>query len=160
MTGQWDSFFTTEVGAAAALTGLVFVALSINLARIMQLPALVGRAAEALLLLVQPVAFGLTLLAPYGHVVTGVMTLFFGVAFAATLTVLLTRGWPPAGDPIRRQYRVRAVFVAASVAGELVGSALLVGGSSASFGWIGFGALACVAVGIVDAWVLLVEILR
>lgn len=38
-------------GASGALVGLVFVALSINLARILALPSVPGRAAETILLL-------------------------------------------------------------------------------------------------------------
>ena len=54
MAGSWESFFIAQVGAAAALAGLVFVALSINLRQVVSSPILVGRAAEALLLLVTP----------------------------------------------------------------------------------------------------------
>jgi hypothetical protein len=34
----WENFLIAEVGASAALLGLVFVAISINLARIISLP--------------------------------------------------------------------------------------------------------------------------
>jgi hypothetical protein len=43
---------------------------------------------------------------------------------------------------------------------ELIGAILLLSGSSSTFGWIGFGALGGVAIGMLDSWVLLVEILR
>jgi hypothetical protein len=50
MTGvTWESFFIAQVGASAALTGLIFVALSINLDKVMQSPQLIGRAGEALM---------------------------------------------------------------------------------------------------------------
>jgi hypothetical protein len=42
----WDNFFVAEVGAAAALSGLLFVAVSINLTRILAIPHLPARAAE------------------------------------------------------------------------------------------------------------------
>ena len=48
---EWDSFFVAEVGAAAALTGLLFVAVSNNLDRILQFPKLPSRAAETMSLL-------------------------------------------------------------------------------------------------------------
>jgi hypothetical protein len=47
----WNNFLVSELGAAAALTGLLFVAVSINLARILQFSHLPTRAAEALLAL-------------------------------------------------------------------------------------------------------------
>ncbi len=46
--GQWSAFFAAQVGAAAALAGLVIVAISINIARILSHPLLPGRAAETL----------------------------------------------------------------------------------------------------------------
>ena len=48
---DWSNFFVAEVGAAAALTGLVMVAVSINLAQVLAVPTLPGRAAETLFLL-------------------------------------------------------------------------------------------------------------
>ncbi len=43
MTG-WENFFVAEVGASAALAGLIFVGVSINLNRILSLPRLPDRA--------------------------------------------------------------------------------------------------------------------
>jgi hypothetical protein len=40
--GDWETFFAAQVGASAALAGLVFVALSINLKEILDLPGLPG----------------------------------------------------------------------------------------------------------------------
>ena len=48
--GSWADFFSAELGAAAALTGLVIVGISINIARILAEPGLPGRAAETLVL--------------------------------------------------------------------------------------------------------------
>src|SRR5579863_10497108 len=48
----WANFFVAEVGAAAALSGLIIVAISINLQRILSFPQLPGRAAEMLIMLV------------------------------------------------------------------------------------------------------------
>ncbi len=48
--GAWTDFFVAELGAAAALTGLVIVGISINVARILADPGLPGRAAETLVL--------------------------------------------------------------------------------------------------------------
>ena len=44
----WDNFFVAQVGAAAALTGLLFVAVSINLTRVLEFPQLPTRSAETL----------------------------------------------------------------------------------------------------------------
>jgi hypothetical protein len=49
--GDWEAFYTAQLGAAAALGGLVFVGLSLNLAKILCYAALPNRALLALLVL-------------------------------------------------------------------------------------------------------------
>jgi modulator of FtsH protease len=46
---EWSTLLAVEAGAAATLTGLVFVAVSMNAAKIMAFPGLPGRAAESLM---------------------------------------------------------------------------------------------------------------
>src|ERR1700733_14805165 len=50
-TTSWTTFFSAEAGASAALTGLLFVAVSINLSQIISTSLLTARAAKALLTL-------------------------------------------------------------------------------------------------------------
>ena len=47
----WENFFIAEVGASAALLGLIFVGVSINLTRIISIPGLPNRALLALIIL-------------------------------------------------------------------------------------------------------------
>jgi hypothetical protein len=160
MPGNWVTFFATEVGAAAALSGLVFVALSINLRSILEQPVLVGRAAEAIVLLLGPVAFGLTLLSPCGHVLLGVIELGLTAAFGVLLNRILAEAWPVAKTRPRIEFAIRMGLAESCVIAVLTGAAVLLAAPAAAAGWIGFGGLLCIAAGIADAWVLLVEILR
>jgi modulator of FtsH protease len=50
--GEWREFFVAQAGAAAALAGLVFVGVSINLDKIVAIPSMPSRALEAMVLLV------------------------------------------------------------------------------------------------------------
>ena len=57
---QWSDFFVASAGASAALTGLVFVAVSINVDRILQLSGVPERALATLLLLLGVLVVSLT----------------------------------------------------------------------------------------------------
>jgi hypothetical protein len=46
-TAGWESLFVAEAGASATLAGLLFVAVSINLARVLEHPGLPGWAMGA-----------------------------------------------------------------------------------------------------------------
>jgi hypothetical protein len=48
---EWQNFFVATSGSAAALTGLIFVGVSINLNRILSFPRLADRALISLILL-------------------------------------------------------------------------------------------------------------
>ena len=50
---EWHTLLAVQAGAAATLTGLVFVAISINLARIIETPGLSGRAGDSILQFLQ-----------------------------------------------------------------------------------------------------------
>jgi hypothetical protein len=63
-TAGWEELFLAEVGASAALAGLLFVAISINLTKILEVRGLVGRAGEAIVLLVAVLVVSTLVLVP------------------------------------------------------------------------------------------------
>jgi hypothetical protein len=161
MTRSWTPFFAAQVGASAALAGLVFVALSINLSRIMEHAELVDRAGEAVVLLAQPVVSGLAILAPYRSIrTTGWLVLPIVIGTWLLVTRLAVRAQRGTFDLPRWQPIVRITLAEIALLPAVIGAVLLVSGSSAGFGLVALGAVVCIGVGILDAWVLLVEILR
>ncbi|HEY1738836.1 MAG TPA: hypothetical protein VGI86_09010 [Acidimicrobiia bacterium] len=159
--GSWNTFLEAQVGASAALTGLVFVALSINLASIIEAPQLVHRAAEALVVLVSPVLIGLGVLAPASSLRSiGVTVLVLAGIAAAIVNLLLVRGRVHArGRPVR-EFRVRVIGAELAVLPAVVGSVMLIANSRSGLRAVALGAVFSIAAGMIDAWVLLVEILR
>lgn len=60
----WAGFLAVAAGVAATLTGLIFVAVSINLARILEFPGLPERAAETIVQLLGAMIISLIALVP------------------------------------------------------------------------------------------------
>ena len=61
---EWTDLFVAAAGASAALAGLIFVAVSINVDRILALPGIPNRALQALVQLIAIVILSILMLAP------------------------------------------------------------------------------------------------
>jgi hypothetical protein len=61
---SWSDFSVAVVGASAALTGLLFVAVSINIEQILAIGTLAGRALSTMILFVIPLVVGVLVLVP------------------------------------------------------------------------------------------------
>jgi modulator of FtsH protease len=158
---DWQTFFATEAGVGAALTGLVFVALSINLKQILSLPGLAGRAGEAILLLLFPVIIGLVGATPQAsrHALGGEFLGAAAVLVAMIGRILYSGRRVAEGRPVF-EFATRASAALAPAVVAVVAGALLAAGSSAGFWYEMVATLLCFISGVADAWVLLVEILR
>ena len=84
--GDWESFALAQVGASAALLGLVFVGISINLRDIVGSGSLVHRAGEAVILLGSILAVATVVLIPGAPLVP---ILFLSQALNAVLLLVL-----------------------------------------------------------------------
>jgi modulator of FtsH protease len=155
----WSNFLVGELGAAAALTGLLFVAVSINLARVLQFPHLPMRAAEALLELLSVLIVTTFALVPRQSPAA------YGIEIGAT-GLLVWAAHTRALIRSRKFDRPYVGFAGRFAVNQLpplsfvIGGALLVAGRSAGVYWIVPGILLSFAAGIFGAWVLLVEIQR
>ena len=159
--GAWANFFIAEVGAAAALSGLVIVAISINLQRILAFPQLPGRAAEMLILLV-----GALLACSFGLIPGQPLRLFgaeilgAGLLMTVAPIVIQARQIPVIkSQPVAWWLWRHLIGLGAGVP-VLVGGCLLVAGASSGVYWVAAGVMATLAATVWNAWVLLVEILR
>jgi hypothetical protein len=158
-TAGWETFFVAEVGAAAALTGLLFVAVSINLTKVLALPQLPGRAGESLMMLV-----AVLLVASFG-LIPGQPRLALGteILAVAVLTwlypmVLQKRAVVP-NAPLRWTLTRVVTHQTGTVPLLVCGVSLLVGAGGGLY-WLAAGALLSFIAAIVNSWVLLIEIQR
>jgi hypothetical protein len=158
---DWANFFVAEVGAAAALTGLIVVAVSINLSRILSFPQLPPRAAESIVMLT-----GALIISSFGLVPRQPIALFGAEVLAVGLLVLAValRNQLQLTQPVQgvTQFKIfMRALVNASVALPLViGGILLWLGWSAGLYLAGIGILIALAAGVWSAWILLIEIMR
>jgi modulator of FtsH protease len=155
----WTDFAVAVAGATAALAGLLFVAMSINVREIVADPALPPRAGGAVITLVTPLVCSILLLVPgQSDTVLGIELLVVGAAIGTALGTLLRR-------------RSDAQGLATWAVGTGLPTALLVGSVLlAGFGvltetlgglhWLVVATIAAIAGGLLQAWVLLIEILR
>jgi hypothetical protein len=152
----WSDFFVAQAGASAALAGLLFVAVSINLGRILQYPHLPTRAIEALLTILVVLVMSTWALIP------GQSLFAFGLEVAVTGVVLwliqllgLWRTRRSGYEHVLRYFFNQAPPIPFVIAGVLVCL-----GQPEGIYWMVPGTLLCILSSVYSAWILLVEIQR
>jgi len=161
MESGWGDFLVAAAGATAALAGLVFVALSINLTRILELPGVPRRAGEAIILLASGLVGSLTALVPgQGSARLGLWLLLLWLPTWLVPTYAQIRAF------FRRQYyraaqeTLRFVLYQAATLPLLLAALSLRGHLAGGLSWFAASLLISLMVSLFNAWILLVEILR
>jgi len=97
---EWTDLFVASAGASAALAGLVFVAVSINVDRILKFEGLPERALETVLMLLIVVLVSIVGLIP-GQSTTalGAEVLALGLGFGFKIVQLARRSLPGGAHP-------------------------------------------------------------
>jgi modulator of FtsH protease len=157
----WENFFMAEVGASAALTGLLFVGVSINLTRIISLPGLPNRALLALILLLTILIVCSLLLVP-GQTLTfvGIEVLVVGLVvwtIATTLDVSILR---KKELDYRLPYVLNMALTQFAVLPYVIAGIVVLTRGTDGLYWIVPAIVVSFIKAILDAWVLLVEINR
>ena len=150
----WTNYGVAVVGGAAALTGLLFVAVSVNSAWFSSSEAHRGRAGQALVLFVVPLVTGMLMLVPgQSTTVLGIEILVFGAFVGRVLLALRTE---TEEDESRAMVMVdrlspRVVTTAALIVG---GISLIVGHFGGLY-WLAAVHVSALLAGLLNAWIFL-----
>jgi len=157
-TDGWGELFLAEVGASAALAGLLFVAMSINLTKILEVQGLVGRAGEAIVLLVAVLIVSTLVLVPdQPRVALGTELLVTGLLAWSILAVIHVKA---VRGHIGPSLVARIAMAQVAVLPFLVAGVSLLLRAGGGLYWLVPGVVLCLVVAVLNAWVLLIEILR
>jgi hypothetical protein len=154
----WSDFAVATAGAGAALAGLLFVALSINISSVLGSSHTTARALSALVLLASPVFLALALLVPWGSTTLGVVLVVLAVLVGVALAVMLPRPIPEV--PLAAWLLATVLPPAVLTLGTLLAGIGLLTGGLGGLVWLAPAVGSALFGGLVGAWVLLVEILR
>lgn len=164
-TGDWSDLFVAAAGATAALSGLIFVGLSVNIQTVLELESkegqnlLTGRAIEALVALLNVLAISLVGLTP-------------GIERGVLAAVILATALDSAISPSRLLATLRKgaslnaptglrLFMALTLTATLTAAGVtLAAHAGGGLDWLPAAFVLSIGVAAVNAWVLLVEILR
>jgi hypothetical protein len=160
IAADWSNFLVAEVGASAALAGLIFVAVSINLSKIIEYPGVSGRAGEALALLMGVLIIATLGLAPdQSQNVLGVEFLLVGVTLWIFIVTLHVRQLRRAKQPWW-WLASRAALCQLTTLSFCVAGIMLILGHAAGMNWLVPGCVFAFLTSTTSAWVLLIEIIR
>jgi modulator of FtsH protease len=153
---EWHDFFVMLGGAAAVLTGLVFVALSLNLDDLLKDVMHRARSIGTLTNFVGIFAISAAaLMGEQTHVSIGIVWLFVSIGAGFVSHV---RSWPTARrvSPPSRMTSVRFMTGSALYLGEAVGAVLLISGLTAGL-YVAASSMTLLAVySVTGAWLLVV----
>jgi len=162
---SWDNFFVAEAGSSAALAGLVFVGISINLVKIMSFPHLPQRALDAIALLAVVLLVSCMMLIPdQSNTAIALEILVTGLAGWSITTFPSIAGRHKVPEQYVRVTNRAFVYKQLATLPYIVGGILMFPGTgfsgSCALLFVAAGSMVCFIVALMNSWILLVEINR
>jgi hypothetical protein len=158
---EWTDLFVLMGGAAATLTGLIFVGISINLNRIISIPKLPSRASQALILLLTVlIACALSLVPNQLSSLIGYEFLFLGIVIWIITSRIDFKIFRQTDKQYKSRFIFNAILTQLSVLPYLVSGVILICSGINGLYWLVPGIVFSFIKAVLDGWVLLVEINR
>ena len=158
---EWHDFFVATAGASAALTGLIFVGVSINLSRILSTPTLPGRASISMILLLTILIVTILLLVPYeSTMVPGTEVLIIGLVVWVGVVFTDLRIQRSKEKQFRRLYVLNMILNQVAILPYIISGISLIRGDLNGLYWLLAAMVFSFIKASLDAWVLLIEINR
>ena len=156
---EWTDVYVASAGAAAALAGLVFVAVSINVEQILSYRGLPERGLVTVIVLLGVVVASLFALHPDQSMETlGTELLVVGVVLTVLAIGLTLKSRPRAGEESHMASALMLGLVGSVP--YVVAGVLLLSGQAVGREWLFSAIVSAIVAGVLNAWVLLVEIRR
>lgn len=161
----WGALFLAAAGATAALSGLIFVGLSVNIRTVRDADKregqsfLTGRAMEALAALLIVLVISLVALTPgipRGALATFILVAGLGSATSPLRALLASRQQAAIGLPLL----LRLVTAVGFTVTLLLSGVTLATGHGGGLYWLPVAFVLAIVIAAINAWVLLVEVLR
>ena len=154
----WHDFLITVAGASAALVGLLFVGLSINLDQLLEIPHLLLRAAASLLTLTSTLIISCLLLAPDASLaVYGLSILVVSLATWGAVTYLGIRAVGRAPDSNRTHQVLALVGLQLATLPTVMAGVMVWQREEEGLNWLVPAFLIAFGAVMVNSWVLTVE---
>jgi hypothetical protein len=153
----WHDFAVTIGGLAGALTGLLFVALSIKSAALEGSISLRSRAAQTLVLFVTPAVAAIVLVAPQPRLGIAVELLVLAAVSGTALLVLDRRAGHDSANIVARYIEAASPNMITSVLTAVSGLTLLLRGGGGLY-WLIPAVLAGLVGGVINAWLFLLRV--
>lgn len=157
MAQDWGNFAVITGSAASALTGLLFVAVSLNRERIAAHPGLRGQAGQTLVLFMLPLLLAVLLVLPGRSAIALGAGLIVLAAVAGTALVLIGREKKPAGDDPEERLALLVDKVSPNLIAVvliLVAGCLQCAGDNGLY-WAATSGVLSLVSGVVNAWLFL-----
>lgn len=154
---MWHDFGVTVGGLAGALTGLLFVAVSIKSDTLAKSRSLSSRAAQTLVLFMTTALAAIVLVAPQPRDALGAELIALAVVSGAVLYVLDRRGGHDPISGVARYIERASPNAVTSVFFGVAGLTFLVSAGGGLY-WLIPAAVAGLAGGVINAWLFLVRV--